>query len=185
MITFRWKFDTPKEHTRWINQCKYIIIHHTGTKEWTIKGVIDWLYRRPDYASCHFLIDFNGDIYKFWNPEDILWHCWASCWGKDWQIKNKEVSLNPYAIGIEVLWPLTYGFDDRQRKAVKELTLHLMNTYWIKINNVLRHADITWEWRYKCIPRDNKTSSRKVDISKEFFYPEFRTFEAWKEKKLT
>ena len=80
MFAFTKTFPTPKEHTEGRNACKYIIVHHTGTGEGTVNGVIDGLYRRADYASCHFLIDTTGDAYKFGEPTDILWHAGVSQW---------------------------------------------------------------------------------------------------------
>ena len=64
MFPFKQTFQSPAEKSRGINTKQFIVVHHTGTREGTIKGVLDGLYRRPDYASCHFAVDTNGDAYK-------------------------------------------------------------------------------------------------------------------------
>lgn len=136
MFPFKQKFPTPKEHTPGVNSCQYVILHHTGTKEWTIKGVLDWLYRRDDYASCHFVIDTNWDAYKIGLPQDILWHAWQSSWGK---LKD----MNKYSMGIEVIGPLSnWGFTSEEKLTLRKLVQHLMFAFNIPKENVIRHKDI-------------------------------------------
>ena len=149
MFPFKKTFPTPKEHTPWVNSCDFIIIHHTWTKEWTINGVLDGLYRRDDFASCHFVVDINLDSYKIGNPTDILWHAWVSSWG--W-----ISDLNKYSMGIEIIWPLSNGwFTKEQKKVVSELIGHLMASFNIPAERVLRHRDIA--------------PKRKVDVADSFF----------------
>lgn len=153
MFPFKQTFPTPSEHTPWVNTCQYIILHHTGTKEWTIKGVLDWLNKRPDYASCHFVVDTNGDAYKIGDPKDILWHAWKSKWGK-------LTDMNKYSVGIEVIWPLSdWWFTSEQKLTVRKLIQHLMAVLNIPMTNVLRHKDIA-PWR-------------KVDIADTFWNKEY------------
>lgn len=156
MFKFKAAYPTPKESTPWVNTCEYIILHHTGTKEWTIKGVLDWLYRRADYASCHFVVDINWDCYKIWQPKDILWHAGESKWGK-------LTDMNKYSLGIEVIWPLSdWGFTKEQKVAVKKLIQHLMAVCKIPMERVLRHKDIA--------------PKRKWDISDAFWNKEYISF---------
>lgn len=96
MFPFKQTFPSPAERTKGTNTKEFIILHHTGTGDGTIKGVLDGLYRRSDYASCHFVVDTNGDAYKIGSPDDILWHAGVSKWGK-----RKE--MNPCSLGIEVI----------------------------------------------------------------------------------
>jgi len=149
MFKFKKTYPTPAEHTKGTNTCEYIVIHHTGTKEWTINGVLDGLYRRADYASCHFVVDINWDCYKLGDPKDILWHAWVSSW--KW-----KTNLNLYSIGIEIIWPLSNGgFTKEQMEAVRALIQHLMWAFNIPAENVIRHRDIA--------PR------RKVDVADSFW----------------
>ena len=135
----------------WKNTRQYIIVHHTWTKHWTIKWVLNTLTKWA--VSCHYVVDINWDKYKIWNTTDILWHAWISEW--KW-LKD----LNRYSIWIEVVWWAGEEFPYEQRVAVKELIQHLMATLNIPKENVLRHkdirpkrktdiADIFWNNKYK------------------------------------
>lgn len=152
---FKKILPTPTEHTLGVNKKLFIIVHHTGTKWWTINGVLDWLFRRPDYASCHFVVDINGDKYQIWKPDDILWHAWVSSW---WKYKD----LNNYSIWIEVIWWAGEPFPFNQRSSTKELIQHLMALYNIPKENVLRHKDIA--------------SKRKTDISDDFWNNKYKSW---------
>lgn len=155
---FKESYPTPKEVTKGKNTCEYIVLHHTWTNEGTIKWVIDWLYRRADYASCHFVVDVDGSAYKIWEPTDILWHAWVS----NWKWKS---DLNKYSIGIEFIWPisrLNWGFTEAQKVTGFWLISHLMAVYKIPKENVIRHKDIA--------PR------RKNDIADSFWNKEFKTY---------
>lgn len=175
MYKFDWVFPTPKEHTKGKNTCQYIILHHTWTKEGTVKWVLDWLNKRRDYASCHFLVDDKGKAYKMWQPTDILWHAWES---RRWEL----VWMNRYSMWIEIIWPCSnWWFTDKSYDKVVDLTKYLMNVFWIPVSNVLRHADITWPWAKKKFLRDGITRNRKRDLSSRFREDRwYKTFTAWK-----
>lgn len=159
MFPFKKTFPTPVEHSPGINTCQYIILHHTGTKEWTINGVLDGLYRRADYASCHFAVDTNGDVYKIGDPRDILWHAGESTW-------QSLKDMNKYSVGIEVIGPLSDGgFTSEQKLAVRKLVQHLMAVLNIPKFNVIRHKDIA--------------PKRKVDISDTFWSKEYKSYTQW------
>lgn len=163
MFPFKKTFPSPDERSKGINTKQFIIVHHTATQEGTIKGVLDGLYRRPDYASCHFTVDTNGDAYKIGSPDDILWHAGESQWGK-------FVMMNNYSLGIEIIGPLTNGgFTDSQRKTVRDLIQHLMATFKIPRWNVLRHRDITSSRSSKGELAQPGDISRKIDVADTFW----------------
>lgn len=163
MFPFKKTFDSPAERSKGTNTKKFIIVHHTGTKKDTINGVLDGLYRRPDYASCHFVVDWNGDAYKIGSPDDILWHAGQSRWGD-------LFGLNSCSLGIEIIGPDgAEGFTSEQRKTVRALIQHLMAAFGIPKENVLRHADITCETAHKKILWDGKVSARKTDVADSFW----------------
>lgn len=166
---FKQTYETKKK-SPWVNTCKFIIVHHTATWEWTAQAVIRQFTSWNSQTSCHFVIDTNGDMYKIWNPEDIQWHAWQSQW---WQFKD----MNKYSIWIEVIWPLKDGwFTFEQQVAVKTLIRHLMKSYWIVKWNVLRHADLTHDKSKDNILWDWVSKSRKVDIANTFFQPKYNTW---------
>lgn len=149
-------YPTPSEHTKWVNTCEFIIHHHTGTKENTTKWVLDWLNKRQDYASCHYLINELWEVYKMWNDTDILWHAGTSSWAG-------KTNLNNYSIGIEIIGPLSNGgFTDIQREKFWELVKELCETHNIPKENILRHKDIS--------------PGRKVDVADTFWNKDFKTY---------
>lgn len=171
MFSFKKTFPSPTERMLGkINTKEFIIVHHTGTKEWTILGVLDGLYRRADYASCHFTVDTNGDAYKIGSPDDILWHAGESQWGR-------YVMMNNFSLGIEIIGPLSNGgFTDAQRKTVRTLIQHLMATFKIPKENVLRHRDITSARGYKGELAKPWDLSRKVDVADTFWNVQFASW---------
>lgn len=163
MFAFKKTFPSPAEKTAGTNAKKYIVVHHTGTGKDTIAGVLDGLYRRADYASCHFVVDWNGDAYKIGSPDDILWHAGVSEWGS-------QNGMNPVSLGIEIIGPDgAEGFTSEQRATVRALVQHLMATFGIPKENVLRHADLTWAGSATKKLWDGKSPSRKVDVSDKFW----------------
>lgn len=164
-MIFKEIFPTPTEHTKWVNSCEYIVLHHTATVQGTTQGVLNGLNKRADYASCHYLVSDTGDIYKMGDDSDILWHAGVSEW------KGKS-NMNDYSIGIEVIGPLMNGgFTDESRKAVKELIQYLMDAHNIPIDNLVRHKDIS--------PR------RKTDISDTFWSNKFTSWADYKKSLIT
>lgn len=159
-MNYKATFPTPAEHTPGKNSCRYIVLHHTGTKEGTINGVLDGLNKRADYASCHYCVDVNGDVYKMGNDTDILWHAGVSSW-------NGISDLNNHSIGIETIGPMSNGgFTDEQRKAVAELIRYLCNEHGLTAENVVRHKDIA--------------PKRKTDITDTFWSVVSPSWEDWK-----
>ena len=124
---------TTNNITPWRNTREYIIVHHTWTKHGTIKWVLNTLTKWN--VSCHYVVNINWDMYKIWSTDNILWHTWISEW--KWK-KN----MNNYSIWIEVVWWAGEEFPFIQREAVKKLIEHLMFTFKIPKENVLRHKDI-------------------------------------------
>lgn len=158
----------------WINTRQYICFHHTATNYWSIKWVLNTLTKWN--VSCHYVIDTNGDKYKIWSTDNILWHCWVSEW------KGLK-DMNKYSIWIEVIWPLPdVWFTREQRIALRELIEHLMYMFKIPKENVIRHADLTHNLSSKWILWDWKSKSRKVDIDKAIYLNGwFKTFKDYQD----
>ena len=147
------------------NTLEYIVLHHTGTKEGTIKGNLNHL-TTSGKASCHYVVDTNGDLYKIGDDTDILWHAGEVNWPK----KDKWGSLNAFSIWIEIIGPLSDGgFTDAQRATVASLVQELCAKYKIPQDKILRHKDISWyrgkwdvsdtfwSWKYKSFDEYRKS----------------------------
>ena len=104
-MQFKQTFPIPAEHTQGINSCEFVVLHHTGTGSGTIKGVLDGLNKREEFASCHYVIDENGDVYKIGEDSSILWHAGVSEWN-DTVTGKTFTDLNRYSIGIEIVGPV-------------------------------------------------------------------------------
>ena len=137
--------------SKWTNTKEFLILHHTGNPhlKWNL-NVLDW--KTNIDVSCHYLVDHEWIVYKWWNENKIYWHCWVSSW-------NWRTNLNRFSIWIEVLWP---HFTDKQKLATKELILDICERNKIPKENILRHKDIS-PWR-------------KVDIDDSFWNNEHPTY---------
>lgn len=158
MIQYQTKNSSGKRNSK-----QFIILHHTGTWEGTaqgcINGCINWK------ASFHYLVDENGQIYKFNTDDDVLWHAGVS-------ERKTFKGMNNYSIGIEVIGPLSGPdqFTDAQRKSVTYLIKKLATDYKIPKENILRHKDIA--------------PGRKVDIYDTFWSTTHTTRSAYIQKIL-
>lgn len=161
-----------KNYSKWVvNTVEYIIIHHTATPAGTLQGCINWLLGKTSTSnpvSCHFIVDVDGSAYKLGDPKQVLWHAGQSLWGM-------TVGLNYHSVGIEIIWPTDWDFTNEQRGTVKALIGHLMATFKIPAENVLRHADLTWSGSGKKTLWDGKSKSRKTDVDHALW----KNFPSW------
>lgn len=79
-----------------MNRPKYIVVHHTGSKEKTDFSAKDWLSKTPNDFSTHYVIGSNGNVWKINEEEDVMFHI----------SPNAEYNLLPnmmyYSIGIHL-----------------------------------------------------------------------------------
>lgn len=169
---FPWKKDLSEQQKNFSsikNTHEYIIVHHTATPKWSLEGNIKVLLgQTKSDVSAHALVDWDGSAYKLWKSEQTLWHAGRSNW------KN-VTGLNFHSIGIEIIGPTDWDFSNEQRWTVKALIGHYMAIYNIPVENVLRHADITWEWSRKGQLWDWKSPARKVDVANSLW----KNFKSW------
>lgn len=167
-----------KNKGKWVNTCKYIILHHCGGGSY--KSNLKILSGNTDrQVSCHFLIGPEWEIAKIGTPEEIQRHAGESRWGK-------LVWMNQAGIGIEIVddpkWTgSTKRFTDKQRAKVRELVRHLAKAYNIPVENILKHADLTRAGSAKQQLRDGKSSTRKVDADRMLWVGEwYNTFDEYR-----
>jgi N-acetylmuramoyl-L-alanine amidase len=171
MIKYKQKLSSPSERTLTKkNTCEFIILHHTATPDGTVKWVVAWLATRSDWASCHYVLDTNWDIYKIWLDTDVLWHAGKSKW-KDAISGKLYNDMNPYSIGIEIIWPTNpYGFTNIQKKIIRELVFDIAIAHNIDPLRVLRNKDIS-PWRK--IDPDDRLWNKEYKVYNDFVYSIF------------
>ena len=159
MYPFDKKATTTKK-TKWINACTGIVIHHTagGTFESNMK----YLSESTAKASVHFVIWPNGEVWKIWDPKDILRHAGNWSW---WWCEN----VNNKFLGIEVVGFGEYNIHQFLR--LTDLVEYLMWNFPIDRLNIVRHSDVTQD---RSITRqrilwDGSRPVKKRDIWLQFF----------------
>jgi len=181
MYEFTQTFPSPAERSLGKkNTCRYIILHHTGTDEWTTKWVLTGLNKTKDFASCHFLVNELWESYKMGQPTDVLWHAWKSA-------RGKLRDMNTHSLWIEIIWVSWMDFSDECFDEVCKLVKHLRGAFNIPLENVLKHSDITQFQgaSEKMLLRDWKRRARKVDLSPSFWQNRgYQNFVEFREKCL-
>ena len=133
-LNFSPNFD-PKKRKK--SEIKFIVFHYTGMK--SEKKAIDKLLDYNSKVSCHYLINYNGDIIKMVPENYQAWHAGISSW-------KKFKSLNKNSIGIEIINPgheFKYKkFSKKQISSLIKLTKYLVKKFKIKSNSILGHSDI-------------------------------------------
>lgn len=150
---FKDKVSTTKKSSG-TNACTWIVIHHTagGTYESNMR----YLSQSTAKASVHFVIGENWEIWKIWDPKDILRHAGNWSW---WWTPN----VNTKFLWIEVVWFGDYNI--HQYMALTDLVEYLMWNFPIDRDNIVRHSDVTqdreitrqrklWDWKQPVKKRD-------------------------------
>ncbi len=114
-----------------------IVLHYTGmeTAESALEKMCD-----PQYeVSCHYCIDYNGDIYKLVEEDKKAWHSGVSWW-------REQDNINFNSIGIEIVnkgHEFSYTeFPDDQVDAVIALCKDIKSRHEIDDRWVVGHSDI-------------------------------------------
>jgi N-acetylmuramoyl-L-alanine amidase CwlA len=116
------------------------VVHYVGSTG-TAKNNCDYFYNIYRGVSAHYFVGHQGEIWQCVNDNDIAWHC-----GTDGKYKHKYCR-NSNSIGIEMCCKKdkngNWYFEEETVKATVALVQHLMKKYNIKIENVIRHYDVT------------------------------------------
>lgn len=128
---------TDKNSTKRI---KYLVIHYVGATG----GAQDnckYFYDTYRGVSAHYFVGHKGEIWQCVDDADIAWHC-----GTNGTYKHKYCR-NSNSIGIEMCCKKdskgNWYFEEETVAATVELVKMLMKKYNIKIENVIRHYDVT------------------------------------------
>lgn len=119
---------------------KYIVIHYVGATG----GAEDnckYFYSTYRGVSAHYFVGHKGEIWQCVDDADVAWHC-----GTTGKYKHKSCR-NSNSLGIEMCCRKdakgNWYFEEATVKATVELIQYLMKKYNIKIENVIRHYDVT------------------------------------------
>lgn len=168
---FKDKVTTTKK-SPWINVCTGIVVHHTAW--WTYASNMRYLSQWTAKASVHFVIGKDWEVWKIWDPKDILWHAGNGSW---WWCEN----VNYKFMWIEVVGSWEYNI--HQFLALTDLVEYLMWNFPIDRDNIVRHSDVTQarEFTKKRELRDWKRKTIKHDIEQTFFVNN-EHFKKWREQ---
>ena len=171
MYPFNDKVETTKK-SAWVNKCTGIVIHHTAW--WSYSSNMRYLSESPAKASVHFVIGENGEVWKIWQPSDILWHAWNWSWGGCENVNTKF-------LWIEVVGFWEYNIQQLVR--LTDLVEYLMGNFPIDRNNIVRHSDVTQARNVtkERILRDGIRPVKKRDIWLPFFVDNLH-FKKWREQ---
>lgn len=136
---------------------EYIVIHYTAgtqSRAGAAKTACDW-WRLPDTrASADFVVD--DEMILRYNPDLLNRYCWH-CGGSKYSTRGGRlhgIVTNSNSIGIELCSTNllrrvadpnadSWIFTEAVLKNAAELVRHLMQTYSIPLDRVVRHYDVT------------------------------------------
>ncbi len=117
---------------------KYIVIHYVGAVS-SAKNNVDYLYSVDRQRSAHYFVD-EKSIWQCVDDSNIAWHCGGA------KVYYSECK-NSNSIGIELCCKKdangTWYFEPQTVQNAIELVQYLMKLHGIKIENVIRHYDVT------------------------------------------
>lgn len=117
---------------------KYIVIHYVGAVS-SAKNNVDYFYSEKQGASAHYFVD-EKEIWQCVEDKDIAWHVGGA---KEYFSECR----NNNSIGIELCCKKDetggWYFEKQTIQNAIELVQHLMKLYNVKIENVIRHYDVT------------------------------------------
>jgi N-acetylmuramoyl-L-alanine amidase len=114
-----------------------IVLHYTGME--TAKTAIDKMCNPQYEVSCHYCVDYNGDVYKLVDESKKAWHAGVSWW-------REEDNININSVGIEIVnkgHECSYEiFPEAQIQAVIALCKDIKNRHKIDDRWVVGHSDV-------------------------------------------
>ena len=130
------KYQSPNYDKRKNSDIKLIIIHYTALQNYS--KALNYLCKKKNKVSSHYLISQDGSIYSLVNEKYRAWHAGISYW-------KGNLDINSLSIGIELDFSYKYTNNKYSRSMIlslQKLLKELINRYKIDIKNVLGHSDI-------------------------------------------
>ena len=119
---------------------KYIVIHYVGATGGA-EDNCNYFYSAYRGVSAHYFVGHKGELWQCVEDADVAWHC-----GTTGKYKHKYCR-NSNSIGVEMCCRQdskgNWYFEEETVAATVELVKYLMKKYGVKIDNVVRHYDVT------------------------------------------
>ena len=110
-----------------------IVIHYT---EWTdTAATLKHLATPASQVSAHYLIDYDGTIYRLVDEDKRAWHAGVSKWQFD-------TDINSRSIGIEIMNDGKSPYTPAQMTALVALIKDIQTRYKIYPENIVGHSDV-------------------------------------------
>lgn len=117
---------------------KYIVIHYVGGVS-SAKNNVDYLYNVDRQKSAHYFVD-EKEIWQCVDDSNVAWHVGGAK-------KYYNDCRNSNSIGVELCCKKdeagNWYFEEQTVQNAIELVQYLMRLHGIKIENVVRHYDVT------------------------------------------
>jgi len=141
--------------------CKGVILHYVGVNNQ--RAINTWGYfekacpAEKRYASAHYIIDLNGDIYQAIPDNEVAWHCGSSLldpvsgriytdWAREkfgyYASDSAQTSPNYCTIGIELCIDANGNFTAETINAAVELVAKLVQENHLSIEDIGHHKKV-------------------------------------------
>ena len=137
MVTIQRKITLVNRVVATNRTIEWIVIHYVGAVS-TAKNNVDYFYDKDLGKSAHYFVD-EKEIWQCVEEKDIAWHCGAEIYYNDCRNNN--------SIGIEMCCKIDENgklyIDKTTIQNTIDLVKKLIRKYNIKIDNIVRHYDVT------------------------------------------
>lgn len=116
-----------------------LIIHYTASMG--IDSPISWFKDRRSKVSAHYVIGRDGRVVQMVPEDKVAWHAGRSAMDP-YNEPPKELNVNSFSIGIELVGTMDSGFTDKQLAALYDLAAHIVADYKIPPERVVGHLHI-------------------------------------------
>jgi N-acetylmuramoyl-L-alanine amidase len=110
-----------------------IVIHYTELTD-TAKTLLH-LATPENQVSAHYVIDYDGTIYRMVDEDKRAWHAGVSKW-------QFTTDINSRSIGIEIMNDGKSPYKDAQMLALVALIKEIQTRYKIYPENIVGHSDV-------------------------------------------
>lgn len=120
-----------------------IVIHYTGAMR--LESTIDWFRRPESKVSAHYVIGRDGHVVQMVKDSDVAWHAGRSAMHPELEDRDplKEMNVNTFSLGIELVGTADSGFEPAQLTALYGLLVQLVVKYRVRPDRVVGHCHVS------------------------------------------